>query len=303
MSGVNPINANDKSLSAKENERIKIQYDVFYVYKSNNYLNKLFGLQKITYDGKTHKAIGGFTKLYALLIISLIITERYFLLGDMKKRESVQSIVVVMDILSIVSTSVTTIVSVLISAFLVSPFMIRALQGFSPIDDKLGIRGNQNYIYLRRRIMLAQFVLLTIAVLQVIYEGYVGVEQWSSDYRYIAFHLVDLCVYVQMFDFATVIWIVVTRFKIFNSQLAAVVNDETELEKISNDEMPLILNELASNKVSGFSLSTKSYIQLKYNQNNKYQNLMRLMKVFDELADIANIVSSSYGPSVSKKNL
>lgn len=301
MSGVNPINAHDKSLSAKENGRVVKQYDMFYVYKSNNYLNKLFGLQKITYDGETQKAVGGFAKLYALIIISLVITESYFLIGDLKNREAIQAIIVVIDILSNVCVTITTIVSILISAFLVSPFMLRALQGFGPIDDKLGIKGNQNYIFLRRRIMLAQFALIVFSICHVIYEDYVGVEQWNAGYRAITMHLIDFSVYIQMFDFATLIWIIVTRFKMFNSQLAELVNEDNSLDKIFNDPMTIYPNELGSNKVSDFYLRPKTYSQTKINEKNKSQELMRLMKVFDELADVANIVSSCYGLSVSKR--
>lgn len=300
-----PVNAQKKLSSANKGKESKgeKQYTMFYVYKSNNNLNKLFGLQKVTYDGETNKPIGVFAKVYALIIIAIVITEGYFLVGDLRKRNGVQAIIVVIDMLSNVCVTITTIVSILTSAFLVSPFMLRALQGFGPIDDKLGIKGNQNYIFLRKRIMLAQFALITFTVCHFCYEYYIGiVVQWNFGHRSITLHLIDFSVYVQMFDFATVIWVVVFRFKMFNSQLVELVNEENEFDKIYSDEMTIFPNEMGFSKVSDFFLRTKTYNKTKSDQNNKSQNLMRLMKVFDELADVANIVSSCFGLSVSKNN-
>lgn len=276
-------------------------YNINYSVKPLYFMLILFGMNKFVYKGNEIVKIGLTSKLYSLVcsasVMACGIFTTYVLL--MYRGASYPKIVMVIYTLAHVTSTLTSSTGIFKSSFTNSKKIYKMMVNVAEIDKKLDIRGRSNYERLRYFIIVLQLFYVLINVLHYVYEDYCDLDTGIGKISLILEHTTNALTLLQLVDFSTNLWINVTRYKILNDKLKIVLTDVQKLsdEKTTFDDHD---SQTDNKKIEVFSIENKMEKLNNNNDQDIYDRVLYIMKVFDTIADNIQILNSCYGFTVSK---
>lgn len=278
-------------------------YNINYSVKPLNLMLMLFGMNKFMYKGNEIVKIGLLSKLYSLIctlfVISSGVSTTYVML--MNREDPYPKIVMVIYTLGYVTSTLTSSTGIFKSAFTNSKNIFKMMLNIAEIDKKLGIRERNNYKRLRFLIIVLQLFYVLINILHYLYDDYCDLESDTGKIFLVFEHITNALTLLQLVDFSVNLWINVTRYKILNDKLKIVLAD---VHKMSDEITSFGDYDSQTKNIKVFNIEDKmEKLHNKSDTNqNIYDRILYIMKIFDMIADNIQILNSCYGFTVSILN-
>lgn len=259
---------------------------------------QLIGMQQMTFKGREVVPTIWFYKLFSLMVASAILGVQSYVLYTQYTSETEESktpAAVVTELLKVIPPSISAIICLGFSATSYQNMIIRVLNNYKIVDKQLVIQNSNIYIPMRNKIIVFVTGMLLLAILMN------GFDFWVNKYRLktIVISLVISLNEFVLLEVCILLYIVTTRLDVLNTQLNSTKYDASKLfnneVSIINNRKDLIMMSMVDNLGN---MNTKNKKNLP--DEEQLDDVIRLMKVYDRLADNANIVNSCFGIPVRK---
>lgn len=290
---VSVIKVQEKITVNKENtwvsSEISNKFDITNVYKSLQGFLFLFGHQKFSFQGDKIKTISNGAKIYPFLLWIIIFGLYYKGTLDSHERNTNKSMSSASHVMSFMSATIFAS-SIYSSVFKNCRTNLKLVQNIVYLDNALRIPVCwYKKIGFRVKCSLFFFVIYTAFIAAC------DIALWYErmDSRlyvlYILMMAGDLIIFQYLFD----VWIIANRMKILTKQIVILVMPLLRCEgNVNIDFLTEHLTENDPKKISG---------KLKKGVSESFEvGIIRLMSVYDKLADNICIINNTYGVQVQK---
>lgn len=270
------------------------QIDIYYTVKPFYLILSLIGMQKVTF-GYEKKIVSNRIKAYAMALALAVLCVACYIVYErfLSTYPSMSPASVITDLLTIVPMTFSTIVSLLMAVTCNRSMILRTLNNFVIVDKQLAIQGMNIYKPLRTKISVVMFLVIVGTTLQYVYDYYFA----KFDFDYAAKVFMIIVKELVILEIALLIYVDATRLDLMNGQLENTKYDN--ISKLFNDEVSVKSKKMESIMMK-FSSQIGAVNYPKETQDEeKIDDLIRLMRVYDRLADNANIVNSCFGIPVN----
>lgn len=284
----------EDAVSVDDNSIEYEQIDIYYAVKPFYLILSLIGMQKVTFSNEK-KIVSKNIKVYATAIALAVLCVACFIIYKrfLNTYPNMSPASVITDLLTIVPMTFSTIVSLLMAVTCNRGMILRTLNNFIIVDKQLTVQGTNIYKPLRTKILVVMFLVIVGTTLQYVYDYFFAkfdVDYGAKVFMVIVKELVIL-------EIVLLIYVDATRLDIMNVQLE---NTKYDISKLFNDEVSVKSKKMES-IVMKFStkVGAINYPKTEAQDEEKIDDLIKLMRVYDRLADNANIVNSCFGIPVN----
>lgn len=290
---VSVIHVQEKITTKKENSwvssEISNKFDITNVFKSLHGFLFLFGHQKFSFQGGKIRTLSNKAKIYPFLVWIFIISLYYNGTMDSKERNINKSMSSSSHVISFISATIF-ISSIYSSVFKNCQTNLKFVQNIVYLDNALRIP-----IWWYKKTVLRIKLFLFLFVIYGVFIAACDIALWYDrmDSRLYVLYILTVTGDLIIFQYLLDVWIIVNRMKILINQLVILI-------------MPLLCNKYNVN----VDYLTEHYTEddpkkineiMKKNVGECFEvGIIRLMSVYDKLADNISIMNNSYGVQVRK---
>lgn len=263
--------------------------NVIYIFKTLQYFLRIFGLQKVSISGRKVKKTRGISATYSITLALAIFSVQSYAVyyRTVHYYNSMEFPSILVDLLNLIPSTVTAIVSLIFSATKYQPIFIRLLHNFVSIDHHLNIPLDKVYLILRKKVTIFLTFIIVTSIVTNLYDYFM----WKGDTRISMSSVLMTIKELTLLEVSIYFYLIIIRFDNLNVQLKGAKYESpniylSEVIKIDRKRNSVI-------KRMG-----KIYFEGNEGVRNQ-ENLSRLMIIFDKLADNVNIINSCFGLTVN----
>lgn len=276
----------------KEFSKNEPNSDIFDSVRPFFFILQLLGMQQMTFKGREIIPTRWYYKLYSLMVAAAIFGAQSYVLYTQYtgETESKTPAAVVTELLKLIPPSISAVICLAFSATSYQNMIIRVLNNYKIVDKQLVIQNSNIYKPMRNKIIVFVTGMLLLAILMN------GFDFWVNAYlvKVIVISLVISLNEFILLEVCILLYIVTTRLDVLNTQLNATKYDASKLfnneVSIINKRKDLIMMSMVDNLGN---MNAQNHKNLP--DEEQLDDVIRLMKVYDRLADNANIVNSCFG--------
>lgn len=269
--------------------------DIIYIFKPIQWVQRGLGLQKVSFNKGQVQKTAKITALYSVVLAITSITLQTFIVAHLIKKhhkfDSAATIAV--DLLNLIPVAWCAQLSLFLSGTRYQPLIIRLFNNFQLIDHHLRISLNKKYTSLRKKLFFILFLLITISVISYAYD----IMIWHGDIRIFVIPVSSTIMDITLLEVMIYLYLIYTRLGDLNKQLEATKYDATQIFIAEVNKVNYRKKFTISESVEYLERKNARKVNKKLCENS-YDNITRLMMIFDRLADNANIINSCFGVTV-----
>lgn len=249
--------------------------NIFYSLKPFYLFSQVFGLQKMSES--VSKKFRFFSKVYSILLFLLIFSYQWRVLyerfvyyyGKMKIAS------VIIDLLIMTPVWISSMFSLSLIIFNYPAQIYRAINNIKYVDDNLLMGSPKIFKKLRLKIIISLIVIIIGTILHYAFDFWV----WKGDLRISALFLMQCITELELVEITLHIYLIYDRMNLLNKKL-----------KYDHSFVAVFFrNEICS---------VKNVIEKEVNQTSDYNELVKLIWLFDRLSDNIEIFNSYFGVQV-----
>lgn len=284
--GVLPFNLKKKHNKLKTVNSL----NVIHVFESLHYLLRLFGLKKVSISGSKVRKTRRLSAIYSLTLAVVIFSGQIYAVyyRTVKYYDSMQLPSILVDLLNLIPSTVTVLVSLIFSSTKYRIIFVRLFRNFQAIDSHLNIHVDKDYFILKKKIThFLTFIIVTSTIVNV-YDYFI----WKGDTRISLSTVLMTIKELTLLEASIYFYLIIIRFDDLNLQL------ETAKYDSPNIYFSEIIVKTELKRDAHIRRVNKMFVEGKEGIENQ-ENLTRLLIIFDKLADNVNIINSCFGLAVS----